>query len=767
MPYKYIGQPIKRVEDHRFLTGRGKYVDDLRVLELAHVAILRSLHAHARIRAIDARPALQVPGVLAVFTGEDTRGLGNFPVVNLEHDPLVPFQPVLADDRVRFVGELVAAVVALSPAVARDALDRIEVEYEPLPAVVDLEAALDPDAPLVHEDVPGNVCMRHSQRAGAVDAAFARAAHVVRVRIQTNRVAHVAMEPRGVIADYDQGRGELTVWSATQAPFRVRTALSEVLGIPENRIRVIAPDVGGGFGGKSVAKSEEALLGFIALHLRRPVKWISTRSEDLVSTHHGRGILHLAEAAADEDGRVLALRVRLVHTPGAYVAATGLLPAIRSSQFSTGPYRIPAIERETLCVLTNTNLMGPNRGTGRPESIAMIERVIEEVALATELDPLEVRRRNLIRPDEFPYCTPTGTVYDSGDYQHTLARMLELADYEGLRRQQEQARARGELVGLGLCTSVGMTATQKWQSATVQVERSGDATVFTGSSPHGQGHETVWAQVAADYLGMRMEDIRVVHGDTAATPPGTGTMGTNGAPLSAPAVALASRQVQEKMLRIAAHAFECQPEDLAIEAGRVQVRGVPERSISVKQIAQLAYAGRGLPPGMEPGLDATVRFMHETEPFAFGAFLVATRVDRETGEVRVEKIVGVDDCGVVLNPLILDGQSDGGVAFGLGQVLYEQIVYDEAGQPLTTSFLDYAIPRADAMPAELVLDRTVTPSPLNPLGTKGGAEGANIALPAAVYNSVLDALRPLGVRTLPMPLTPQNVWRAMQAAQRG
>jgi carbon-monoxide dehydrogenase large subunit len=597
-----------------------------------------------------------------------------------------------------------------------------------------------------------------------VAGAFERAAHVVRVRIQTNRVAHVPIEPRGAIGDYDEGRDEITLWCATQIPFRLRSGMASVLGIPEHKLRIIAPDVGGGFGAKAMVRSEEVLVGFIARRLKRQVKWISTRTEDLLSTHQGRGLLHVAEAAADAEGHILAVRVRLMQTPGAYLSGPTLLPAIRSSQFSTGAYRIPACERETICVFTNSTLTGPNRGTGRPESIVMIERLVDLVAEKADLDPLEVRRRNLIHADEFPYRTPTGTLYDSGNYQATLAKALELADYDGLRRLQAEARARGELMGIGLCTNIGMTATQKWQSATVQVENSGHATVLTGSSPHGQGHETVWAQVAADFLGVRFEDVRVVHSDTAVVPPGTGTVGTTGAPLGAPAVALASTEVKEKVLRIAAHMLEVQPQDLTIEDGTIQVAGVPERSVSVQQVAALAYGGRGLPRDEQPGLQATVNFAHETEPYAFGAFIAVTRIDPETGNVHLEQFIGADDCGTVLNPLILHGQMDGGVAYGLGQVMSEAIVFDEAGQPLAASFLDYAIPRADDMP-HITLGHTVTPSPVNPLGTKGGAEGTNIALPAAVYNSVLDALRPLGVTEVQMPLTAHNVWRAIQAAK--
>jgi carbon-monoxide dehydrogenase large subunit len=471
-------------------------------------------------------------------------------------------------------------------------------------------------------------------------------------------------------------------------------------------------------------------------------------------------VVHEADAAIDADGRILALRVRSIHTPGAYLAPNGLLPLIRSSQFLAGPYQIGAVQRELVGVLTNTSSMGPNRGTGRPESILLIERVIEAAARVTRVDPLEVRRRNLVRPDQFPYRQPTGVELDSGNYQRALDQALRLIDYNVLRQRQGAARARGELMGIGLSTSVGMTATGMWQSASVRIEPSGAVTVMTGSSPHGQGHETVWAQVVADQIGVPLTHVRVLAGDTALTPYGIGTVGTNGAPLAASAVAVAGRRVRAKILDIASRLLEVQPDDLTIMDGSVQVVGVPERSIPLQRIARMAVGGAGMPDGVELGLDASARFRQTSEPFSFGAMIAVTHVDPRSGEIAIERIVFVDDCGVALNPMVVEGQTIGGVAFGLGQVLSEEVVYDEYGQPLHASFMGYALPRADWMPA-LTLDRIETPSPLNPLGTRGGAEGANIAIPSAVYNSVLDALEPLGVTEVRMPLTPQNVWRAI------
>jgi aerobic carbon-monoxide dehydrogenase large subunit len=760
----YIGRSVKRVEDRRFLTGRGRYVDDIAIADTAHVVFVRSPYAHARIRAIDCSEALAADGVLAVFTGDDTRHLGQFTPGDAEYKPIVPPQPLLATERVRFVGEPIAALVAISATAAADALELVRVEYDDLDAVTDPLAAMASGAPVLHAEVPGNICLRWAETVGNVDEIFARCVHVVHVTVRTNRVAPAPIEPRGINVQFDVGRNELTVWAATQVPHPLRNGIATITGIPDAQIRVIAPDVGGGFGGKGGLKREEVLVAYFAHRLRRGLRWTSTRSEDFVSTNHGRGVIHEADAAIDGDGRILALKVRSIHSPGAYLAPNGLLPLIRSSQFVSGPYRIEAVQRELVGVLTNTSNMGPNRGTGRPESILLIERVIEAVARLTGLDPLEVRRRNLVQPDQFPYRQPTGVELDSGNYQRTLDLALQLADYAQLRVRQQAARARGELMGIGLSTCVGMTATGMWQSASVRIEPSGSVTVMTGSSPHGQGHETVWAQVAADQLGVPMGSVRVVCGDTALTPYGIGTVGTNGAPLAASAVAIAGRRVRAKVLDIASRLLEVQPDDLTIVDGVVQVVGVPERGVPLQRIARMASGGPGMPEGIELGLDASARFKQASEPFSFGAMIAVTYVDPRSGEVRIERIVFVDDCGVALNPLLLEGQTIGGIAFGLGQILSEEVVYDEYGQPLHASFLGYALPRADWMPP-LTLDRTETPSPLNPLGAKGGAEGANIAIPAAIYNSVLDALEPLHVSEVPMPLTPQNIWRAIRAAR--
>ena len=757
----YIGAPVRRVEDRPLLTGASRFVDDLAVPGVLHAAILRSPHAHARLLRLETSAGGRAPGVVAVVTAEDLDGLHAPPVATRPAGARTPPMPVLARERVRYVGEPVAAVVATRPEMARDALDQLAATYEPLPAVVDPG----PDGPAVHAEYPDNVCYRWSETVGDVESAFAQAAHVVRLCVQNNRVAPLALEPRGLLATFDAARDELVVWSAVQMPFLLRADLAAVLGFPESQIRVIAPDVGGGFGGKTPLYPEDVLVAWLALRLGHPIKWVATRTEDMLTTNHGRGLRHEVEAVADAEGHWTGLRVRIVHTVGAYPHSFGLLPPIRSAQFSAGPYRLPAIETSVVAYFANTSTTGPYRGTGRPEATLMAERVMDAFAERLGMDPAEVRRRNLLRPEELPHRAPSGVTYDSGDYPRALDRVLELSAYPQLRAEQAASRARSEreLLGIGVVTSVGMTGTSGWESASVRVERSGRVTVMTGSSPHGQGHRTVWAQVAADALGAKLEDVRVLHGDTAAVPAGVGTFGSRGAPVAASAVAVAAERVREKAQTLAAHLLECDPRDVRAHAGRLAVAGAPERSVGFAEVARLAYGSRPLPGDLEHGLEATARFLPGTEPFAYGAFLAVVRVDRETGQVHLERLAAVDDCGRVLNPLVLHGQMHGALVQGIGQALLEQVAYDEQGQPVATSMLDYAIPRARTLPW-FELDGLVTPTRLTPLGAKGGAEAGCIGAPAAIVCAVLDALRPFGVTDVCVPLTPRAVWQALREA---
>ncbi len=759
---RLLGAPVKRVEDPRFVTGAARYVADIRLPGMLYVAFLRSPHASARIRRLDPSPARALPGVVAVLTGEDIAGLGDMPVNRVVEGMRVPPHPLLARDRVRAVGEPVAAVVAESAAVARDALDLIEVESEPGPAVVDPEEALKPEAPPVHPEFGTNVAYTFGREGGDVEGAFARADRVVRLRIAHSRIAAVAMEPRGALAVPDPATGELTVWISTQSVYNVRNALSAVLGEPDHRIRVIAPDVGGGFGSKGCAYREEVLTAYLARRLGRPVRVAAARNEDLLSTMQAREEVDYVEAAVSRDGRVLGLKVESIYNLGAFLQLSTPMPPLRTPVYCVGAYDIRNVRTRVTAVFTNTVPTGPYRGAGRPEAAFVAERLMDEVARELGLDPAEVRRRNFIRPDQFPYRTATGVVYDSGDYGRALDRALELVDYAGLRAEQARARARGELMGIGLATYIELSA-QGWESGAVRVEPSGRVTVLTGSVPHGQGHETAWAQVVADQLGIPLENIRVRWGDTGAVPVGIGTFGSRSGALAGSALVVAAGKVKEKAIRIAAHLLEASPDDLVYEEGRVFVRGAPGRAVTLEQIARAAYS-RAPAPGIEPGLEATAYFQAPHEGYSFGAYVAVVWVDPETGVVRLEKLVAVDDCGRVINPMLVEGQIHGGLAQGIGQALLERVAYDENGQLLTGSLVDYAVPRADDLPAFLV-DRTETPGPGNPLGVKGVGEAGTIGAPPAIVNAVVDALAPLGVRHIDMPLFPERVLAAIRAAR--
>ncbi|MER3397429.1 MAG: carbon monoxide dehydrogenase [Chloroflexota bacterium] len=759
---RLIGAPIKRVEDPRFITGGARYVADIRLPGTLSVAFLRSPYASARIRRLDISRARALPGVVAVLTGEDVAGLGEMPVNRVVAGMRVPPHPLLVRDRVRTVGEPVAAVVAETPALARDALELIDAEYEAGSAVVDPEEALKPGAPLVHPEFGTNVAYTFGQEGGDVEGAFARADRVVRLKIAHSRIAAVAMEPRGALAAYDPATGELTVWVSTQSVYNVRNALAAVLGIPDHRIRVIAPDVGGGFGSKGCAYREEVLTAHLARTLGRPVRWVATRSEDLLSTMQAREEVDYVEAAVTADGRLLGLKVESIYNLGAFLQLSTAIPPLRTPVYCVGAYDIPNVRSRVTAVFTNTIPTGPYRGAGRPEAAFVAERLMDTVARELGLDPAEVRRRNFIRPRQFPYRTATGVVYDSGNYEAALDRALELVGYNKLRREQARAREQGKFLGIGLATYVELSA-QGWESGAVRVEPSGRVTVLTGAVPHGQGHETTFSQLVADQLGVPVENIRVRYGDTAAVPVGIGTFGSRSAALAGSALVVAAERVKQKALQVAAHLLEASPEDLVYEGGKIFVRGAPGQAVTLEQVARAAYS-RAPVPGIEPGLEATAYFQAPQESYSFGAYVAVVKVDPETGVVRLEKMVAVDDCGRVINPLLVEGQVHGGLAQGIGQALLERIAYDENGQLLTGSLLDYALPRADDLPV-FIVDKTETPTPNNPLGVKGVGEAGTIGAPPAVVNAVVDALAPLGVRHIDMPLTPERVLRAIVEAR--
>jgi carbon-monoxide dehydrogenase large subunit len=783
-PEKLVGKPIKRREDPRLITGAGAFLDDIKLPGLTHAAVLRSPYAHARIVAIDTAAARAMPGVLGVFTGEDLKEVNPLPcawqaggVTNNVNTPRV-----LAIDEVHQVGDPVAVVVAESRYQAEDALAAIDVDYEELPVVVDARKATAPGAPQLHENAPENVVMRWScgAEAATVDRALAAAPVRVSQPIVNQRLIPTAMETRGSIARYDPGTEEYTLWATSQAPHVHRLLVTAfVLGIPEHKLRVIAPDVGGGFGSKIFVYFDMALTLWLAKKLGRPVKFFEDRSENYLSTTHGRDHVTDVEIGAAADGRITALKVNTWANLGAYLStiAPGI-PTTLYGRMIAGCYKIPNIRVDVTGVYTNTAMVDAYRGAGRPEAAFVIERVCDLVADATGIDPAEVRRRNFIQPGDFPYDTGIGMLpYDSGNYEPALDRALALVDYDGLKREQAANRANGagKLIGIGLSSYVEVcgVAPSKWiglpgegwgaglwESANVKVHLTGKVVVTTGSLPHGQGHETSFAQLVADELGVPYDDVEVEHSDTQGQPFGFGTYGSRSASVGGTAIYKSVAKVREKAKRLAAHMLEAAEEDIVWEDGKAHVKGSPESAKTIQDIALQASVAYDLPEGMEPYLDETTYYDPPNCTFPFGTHVCVVEVDKETGEIGLRRYVAVDDVGNVINPLIVDGQIHGGIAQGLAQALYEGAVYDDRGELVTGTLNDYAIPKARMVPT-YELERTVTPSPTNPMGVKGAGEAGTIASTPAVANAVIDAISHLGVRHLDMPLTPEKVWRAM------
>jgi len=757
----WIGRPLKRREDRRLLTGSGRYVDDIRPPGCAHVVLLRSPHAHARIVGIDVERARGAPGVLGVVTGAEVSHLAPMPVNRLVPDMRMPPHPIIAATRVHAAGTPVAAVVAESPYAARDALELIEVEYAPLPALPEPEAAVADGAPALFHEIEQNRAFARTLREGDVTRALATAARVVSLRVVQQRLAGVALEPRAVLAAFDASTEELTLWVSCQAPFRIRAEVARLLELPESRVRVIAPDVGGGFGVKSGPYREDVLLAWLARKLARPVKWVATRGEDQITTNHSRGSVCEGELGLDTEGRITALRARVTSPLGAALMNAAAGPPWNHARLLPGCYVVPACEITLTGALTTTTSVAAYRGAGRPEACFVIERLMDTAARAFGLDPAEIRRRNFIPTDRFPFRTVTGQVYDSGNYHLALERALAAADYTRLRREQALRRERGEIVGIGLASYVEPCALG-WESGSIKVERSGRVTAITGSSAHGQGHETTFAQIVADHLGVTPDDVVVIHGDTRSGPEGFGTFGSRSVALGGSALARVAVDVREKARRLAAQLLEAAPADVVGASGGFQVAGVPQRRVTWREVAVAAYAGgRALPAGESPGLEATVYFQPEAEVWTFGTVVCAVRIEAETGGLVIERLAWVDDAGTVINPLLAEGQLHGSLAQGLGQALLEAIVYDPDGQLLTGTLMDYAIPRADDVPP-VVIEKTCTPSPRNPLGAKGVGEAGCIGIPPAVVNAAVDALGPFGITHLDMPLTPARLWAALR-----
>jgi aerobic carbon-monoxide dehydrogenase large subunit len=757
-----VGKRIRRQEDPRLITGTATYVDDIKMPGMHHACILRSPHGAAKIRSINIKPAQDLPGVAAVFTGKDVEGVGPVPCGASLPGLRVPPHAILAKDRVYFIGHPVAVVVATDRYIAADALDLIEVDYEPLPAVTDPEKAIAPGAPAVHPEWPDNTAFLYHQEGGEPEKAFKEAEVVVKQRITSQRLIPTAMETRGVVAEYRAAEKNLTLYSSTQIPHLMRSLVAQMLGVAENHLRVITPEVGGGFGSKLNVYAEEALMGFVAMKIGKPVKWIESRRENFQCTIHGRGHVDYYELAAKRDGTVLGLRLKLIQDLGAYhQLLTPAIPTL-SVLMMPGLYKFRNVTADIVGVFTNCVPTDAYRGAGRPEATHGIERMMDLLAAELKMDPAELRLKNFIGKDEFPYQTATGLSYDSGNYAEPLKKALDLVDYHELRQEQKQAKATGRLLGIGISTYGEIcafgpspaTPAGGWESATVKIEPSGKVTVMTGASPHGQGEETTFAQIAADELGVPIDDIIVVHGDTAVVQYGIGTFGSRGTAVGGPAVYYAIQELKKKIKKFGEMLLESN--DITVTGGQC-VDNRTGKSVSLAQIAGASYRAMKLPPNTEPGMVATYFWEPPNFAFPFGAHIVVSEVDRETGHVEIKRYIAVDDCGNIINPLLVDGQVHGGVVQGLGQALYEQAVYDDDGQLITGELMDYAIPKASMIPW-IESSHTTTPSPVNPLGVKGVGEAGTIGCSPAVVNSVVDALSHLGVRHIDMPMTPEKLW---------
>jgi carbon-monoxide dehydrogenase large subunit len=766
----WVGQRMKRKEDPRLIQGISHYVGDLRLPDLLHCVFVRSPHANALIRSVDVEAARAASGVMMVVTHAEVAGIGCVPCAGSLPGLKIPNHYVLAKGQVRYVGEPVVAIVAENPYAARDAADLVEIDYDPLPAVVDMERAVTSSSALVHEEFKTNLAFTHVIKNGDIAAVFKRADRVVKQRLVNQRLAPIAMETRGVGAQYLPGEKQLTVWSSTQIPHLLRTQISVMLGLPETSVRVIAPEVGGGFGSKLNVYGEEAVVPWLAMTLGRPVKWVETRRENISATIHGRDQINDVELALKKDGTILGMRTRVFADLGAYHQLLTPIIATLTGLMSTGCYKIPAIEFEILGVFTNKMSTDAYRGAGRPEATYLIERILDVAARDLNLDTAEIRRRNFPKATEFPYAAATGVIYDSGNYQRSLKRALDLAGYDKLRARQKAGWKQGKYYGIGLSTYVEICAMGPsaampaggWESGTVRIEPTGKVTALTGASPHGQGQETTFAQMIADLLGISPEDVNVVHGDTAVVPYGIGTFGSRGTAVGGSALYIATGKLTAKMAAIAAHMLGAKPEQMEFHDGRIGQKGT-RKSLAFGEVVGAAYSAKSLPAGVEPGLEATHFFEPSNFTFPFGAHVISCEVDIETGEIRFDQYIAVDDCGNVINPMLVEGQVHGGIVQGMAQALYEEVIYNSDGQLVTGTLMDYALPRAPDVP-QLKLERTCTPSPVNPMGVKGVGEAGTIGCTPAVVNAVCDALTPLGIRHIDMPLKPERIWRAVHDA---
>ena len=780
---KLFGSSIKRREDPRMITGRGVYTDDVKLPGQAHAVFVRSPHAHARVKRVDLAAARRVPGVITAFSGKDLAdgGVNPLPCGWLLPDLKIPEYRAIATSTAHFVGHAVAVVIGDSAYAAKDGADQVVVDYELLPSVTDGEKAVKPGAPQLHANVPGNVAFRWSiGDKDQTDAAIKGAARVLRQRLVNQRLIPNAMEPRASMASYNAATGELTAWITSQNPHVHRLLMAAfVLGMPEHKMRVIAPDVGGGFGSKIFVYPEEVAVSWASKTLGRPVKWTAERRESFLTDAHGRDHVTEAEMAVDKDGKIVALRVHTNANLGAYLSTFApLIPTFLYGTMLSGVYRIPNIYCEVVGSLTNTTPVDAYRGAGRPEATYLLERMVDLAAKAMGVDVAEFRRRNFIAASSFPYQTPVAFQYDSGNYGPALDKALQHLDYKKLRAEQETARQAGRYLGIGFATYIeacgpapsqvaGALGAQAglWESAHVRVHPTGKITVFTGSHSHGQGHETTFAQLAADELQVPFEDVEIVHGDTAQVPFGMGTYGSRSTAVGGAAIHLSIEKIKEKAKKIAAHLLEASEADIDYAEGKFAVKGSPARHKAWGEITLMAYLAHNLPKGLEPGLEATSFWDPSNFVFPFGTQIAVVEVNPDTGKATLLRYVAVDDVGKVINPMIVDGMVHGGIAQGAAQALWEYAAYDDGGQLVTGSLMDYAIPKADDLPS-YETDRTVTPSPVNPMGVKGAGETGTIASTAAVANAVIDALSPFGISHIDLPLTPARIWAAVQAAKK-
>jgi carbon-monoxide dehydrogenase large subunit len=781
---RYVGGGLLRKEDPELLTGQATYTEDIVVPGMVWVAVVRSPFAHARINRVDTSRAKEMPNVVAVFSGEQLAAewAGPLPMAwPVTEDINNPSHFPVATDKARYAGDAVAVVVADSRAHAQDAAEAVDVDYEPLDPVVDMEEALTDGAPLVHEEFGTNKCYTWPLVNGEVDEVFSKAPVVVKERYVHPRLIPNAIEPRAIVVQPLPSQGEFTMWSATQVPHIAKVTLSLTCGIPETKLRVIAPEVGGGFGSKLQVYAEEAICLVVARKLGLPVKWVEERSENYLATHHGRGVIQDIEVAATEDGKLLGVRASTLADMGAYLMLVTPGIPILGAFLWAGPYTADCYSVEFIGVFTNKTPTDAYRGAGRPEATYAVERIMDALARRVGKDPVEVRRMNFLPPFDEPTPTAGGLSFDSGNYETALDKAVELVGYEQVRKEQATHREDNDTkqIGIGLSSYIEMCglapsqvlasvryAAGGWDSATIRCHPTGKVTLLTGTSPHGQGHETTWSQILADELGVSFEDIEVLHGDTAVSPLGMDTYGSRSVSVGGVAIHFAAEKILDKARKIAAHELEVAEEDLEFSEGKFAVKGAPDKAKAIGEIAFSAWTAHNLPDGTEPGLEATYVFDPPNFTYPSGTHICVVEVDTETGETEIVRYVAVDDCGTVINPMIVEGQVHGGVAQGIAEALYEEAVYDENGVLMTSSLANYRVPSAAELPS-LTLSSTVTPSSTNPLGVKGIGEAGTIAAPPAVINAVIDALQPLGVTHIDMPATPERVWRAIQRAQGG